>query len=361
MNNDTAHFIEFGPERCWWFNQSRLTLFTTADNGSQVPHLVKRPHWIPVDDLVHLYTLIIRPNGTFETLIDNRSTRNGTFVSDFDPPLFETPTIDDPTDEKPSDWEDRPIVPDPHAVKPDDWDDDAPFWIPDPAKLTPPPGWLVDEEEVVTDPNEKKPASWNEDTMGEWKPRQIANKKCSRATGCGKYKPPQARNKKAHGVWRPKYVPNENYKGEWRPRQIPNPNYKGQSNEFVMPAISGIGFDVWSLPQDFAFTNIAIATDEEAIRKWNNEDFIIRQRRQVRAMKINYQWMEVDLPDDIPEPGIFGRLAYWRRCLWRRWDRVHNKVIVMVVTFTIIAAMMPIMVCCCQMCEPDPFAKMKVD
>jgi calnexin len=267
-------------------------------------------------------------------------------VSDFEPPLFETPTIDDPSDQKPEDWEDEPIVPDPDAVKPADWDDDAPFWIPDPVKLTPPPGWLVNEEEAIPDPTDKKPASWNEETLGEWRPRQIANKKCARAPGCGKYKPPTKRNKAARGVWKPKFIPNPKYKGEWRPRQIPNPNYKGQSNEFVMPPISGIGFDVWSLPQDFAFTNILIATDENAVRTWNNEDFIIRQRRQVRAMKINYQWMEVDLPDDLPEPGIFGKLDYWKRCLWRRWDRVRNKTIVIVVTFTVIAVMMPIVVFC---------------
>jgi hypothetical protein len=71
--------------------------------------------------------------------------------------------------------------------------------------------------------------------------------------------------------------------------------------------------------------------------------------------------MDVDLPDDVPEPGIFNRIDYWGRCIKRRWAKVENKVAVVAITGTVIAVMMPIVVFCCQLCEPDPFAHMKTE
>jgi calnexin len=295
-------------------------------------------------------------------LIDNRSSRNGTFYDDFEPPLFEMPTVDDPTDVKPANWDDRAIVPDPNARKPKDWDDDAPFQIPDPARKTPPPGWLLDEPKTIPDASDKKPANWNDDTMGEWKRRGAPNPKCFRAPGCGPYKAPKIRNLKAHGRWRAPYVPNPNYKGEWRPRQIPNPRYTGKGIDFEAPPITAIGFNVWVEHRDFAFTNILVATDEAAVRTWNAQDFAVRQRRQVRAMKINYDWLRIDLPDDWPEPGFIGLIEFWGRSISRRWKAVRNKPLVLGITTAVISITLPIVVLtwffCCQ---PDPFAHLKVE
>jgi calnexin len=361
LTNDTIPFLEFGPERCGLFNQSRLNVFRTASDGSPVNHSLKNPHWIPIDEVTHLYTLIIRPDGTFETLIDNRSSRNGTWIDDFTPPIFEMPTIDDPSDVKPEDWDDRVLVRDPNARKPADWDDDAPFQIPDPRKRSPPPGWLVDEPKMIPDASTKKPANWNEDTMGEWKPRNVPNPKCYKAAGCGEYKAPTVRNPKAHGKWRPHWVPNALYKGEWKPRQIPNPNYKGEEPKFVIPPIVAIGFSVWTEHRDFAFTNILLATDEREVKKWNGLDFAVRQRRQVRMMRISYDWLRVDLPDDVPEPGIRGRLEYYGRAASGRWGAVKNKPLVFGVIIAVLAIVIPVTILCCYLCEPDPFAHLKTD
>lgn len=361
LNNATARWIEFGPERCNPTNSTRLNIFTTDESGAQVIHHLKRPHWIPIDEISHLYTLIIRPDGTFETLIDNRSTRNGTFTGDFDPPLFEMPTIDDPTDRKPSDWVDDVLIPDPKAVKPSDWDDDAPAMIPDPKKLDPPKGWLLDEPLLIPDPRAKKPDTWDDDKMGTWKPPQMRNPKCHRASGCGPYTPPQVRNPRARGKWRAPYIPNPNYKGEWKPRQIPNPNYKGQAPKFVMPKLTGLGFDVWSAYRDTAFTNILIATNETVVRQWNDLDFVLRQRRQIKAMKINYDWVSIDLPDDAPEPGIAGLASYYVRCTTRYWRGLKHKSIIFAVSVlgTLITILSIFL--CCMACEDDPFSKIKTD
>ena len=361
VNNGTYRWLEFGPETCGRNNRTHLDVFTKRDNGDHVRHSLRRAPWIPVDEISHLYTLVIRPDGTFEALIDNRSMRNGTFVSDFEPPVFELPTIDDPNDKKPDDWVDDVIIPDPNAVKPDDWNDDEPFMIPDPKKLEPPKGWLLDEEPSIVDAKAKKPDTWDSDKMGEWKPPRVPNPKCVRVPGCGPYTPPKIRNPKARGKWRAPYVPNPNYKGEWRPRQIPNPNYKGEQPKFTIPPITGIGFSVWAEYRDIAFTNILIATNESVIRAWNEKDFIIRQRRQVRAMKINYNWINVDLPDDLPDPGLVGHAAYYGRCLGRQWKALKNKPVVFTLTLTGTLLVIAMFFFCWTLCEDDPFTKLKTD
>ncbi|KAK8882132.1 hypothetical protein M9Y10_044772 [Tritrichomonas musculus] len=359
--NSTAHIIEFGPERCGTFNQTRFNIFTTEKNSKgetiQVLHKLKHPHWIPIDEISHLYTLIIKPNNTFEYLIDNRSLRNGTFADDFDPPLFESPFIDDPKDEKPSDWDDRPLIQDPFEKKPDDWDDNAPTKIPDPKRMKPPPGWLFDEPEYVDESNARKPRQWNDNLMGEWKPQKVPNPKCIRAPGCGPYKPPMIRNPKARGKWRPKFISNPYYKGEWKPKKIKNPNYHETQNQpsFIMPPMSGIGFNVWADQREFAFTNILIATNETEVKKWNNEDFNPRQRRQIRAMKINYNWIYTDEPPDRPGPGIFGFISYIGRCIGRFWDRIPNKPVVIAISSSIILITVPLTFIICDVCCYDPF------
>jgi calnexin len=358
LSNDTLPFIEFGPERCRRFNQSRFVIYR-SDEGPPVPHELKRPHYIPPDEIVHLFTLILRPDGTFETLIDNRGTRNGTFAADFTPPLFETATIDDPTDQQPSDWDDRVLIPDLAEPRPKDWDDNAPAQIPDPRRRTPPPNWLPNEPATIPEPNARKPADWDDDKMGEWHPRQVANPKCVKVPGCGEYKVPHIRNPKARGIWRPHLIPNPAYKGEWRPRQIPNPNFHGRPFTFEIPPIVGIGFDVWTSDSDFAFTNIAIGTDEEAIRKWNSEDFAVRQRMQIRKMKIAYSWIQTDLPDDQPEGGLLGYPAYWSRCLQRRWRGVRHKHAVIGISLLILLVLIPVILICWQLCRTEPFEKIK--
>jgi calnexin len=360
LSNDTIPLIEFGPERCGDFNQSRFITYT-FENKLPTPHSVTRPHFIPIDEYVHLYTLIVRPDGTFETLIDNRSTRNGTVSDDFIPPLFENPLIDDPTDHKPPDWVDDVLIPDVTHVKPASWDENEPREIVDPAKATPPPGWLFDEPLVVPDPTDKKPDSWDDEKMGEWIPRPIGNIKCLKARGCGPYKPPMLRNRKYRGIWKQRLIPNPAYKGEWRPRKIPNPNYHGQSYQFVMPPIVGIGFDIWTDQSEFAFTNILIATDEKAIKKWNSEDFSVRQRIQVKGMRINYGWIRTDLPDDLPDPGIIGHVDYYLRRARVRWGKLHNKPIYIAITAVLLVILILIVLLFCYACESDPFSKMKTD
>ena len=76
-----------------------------------------------IDNLSHMYTLIIRPDNTFEYRIDGVQEANGKLEEGWN---FLAPrTIPDPTDKKPADWDDEPAeIPDPSATKPEDWDDE---------------------------------------------------------------------------------------------------------------------------------------------------------------------------------------------------------------------------------------------
>ena len=79
----------------------------------------------------HLFTLVVRPDNTFEVFVDQSSVNSGSLMEDFTPAVNPPKEIDDPSDKKPEDWDEREKIPDPDAEKPDDWDEDAPAKIPD--------------------------------------------------------------------------------------------------------------------------------------------------------------------------------------------------------------------------------------
>jgi len=68
---------------------------------------MKNPPAIKTDKVSHLYTLIVRPDNSFEVLIDNERAVAGNLLEDFQPPVNPPKEIDDPTDHKPSDWVDE--------------------------------------------------------------------------------------------------------------------------------------------------------------------------------------------------------------------------------------------------------------
>lgn len=55
----------------------------------------------------------------------------GSLLTDFTPPVNPPKFIDDLSDIKPADWDEREKIADPDAHKPDDWNEDEPPQIPD--------------------------------------------------------------------------------------------------------------------------------------------------------------------------------------------------------------------------------------
>lgn len=66
-----------------------------------------------------------------ETILQRNKFHTGSLLTDFTPPVNPPQLIDDNTDVKPVDWDEREKIPDPDAKKPDDWNEDEPSQIPD--------------------------------------------------------------------------------------------------------------------------------------------------------------------------------------------------------------------------------------
>ena len=69
------------------------------------------------DEFTHLYTLIVRPDNTYEVKIDNSNAQKGNLEDDWD--FLPPKTIPDPEAKKPEDWDDRPKIDDPEDEKPE--------------------------------------------------------------------------------------------------------------------------------------------------------------------------------------------------------------------------------------------------
>lgn len=185
-------------------------------------HLTSPPR-VKTDKKTHVYTATIKPDNTFEMMVDGKVVEEGSLFEKFTPPINPPKEIPDPNDQKPEDWVDEEMyvfaylkffgvffrMEDPEAVKPDDWEEEAMI---DDSEAIKPEGWLDDAALEIADPEAVKPAEWDEDEDGEWVAPMIKNPLCETAPGCGEWKRPQIRN--------------PNYKGPWKPPIIKNPNYK---------------------------------------------------------------------------------------------------------------------------------------
>ncbi|XP_035217686.1 calnexin-like [Stegodyphus dumicola] len=128
FHDKTPYTLMFGPDKCG--NDHKLHFIfrhRNPKNGSFEEKHWKRATSVPkLDDVFkdkkpHLFTLIINPDNKFEVLMDKQSVHKGNLLDDFNPPVNPEAEIDDPTDIKPTDWDEREKIPDPTATKPDDW------------------------------------------------------------------------------------------------------------------------------------------------------------------------------------------------------------------------------------------------
>src|SRR5215471_14343352 len=136
-----------------------------------------------------LYTLIVKPDQSFQIQINGEAVKNGTLFDDFSPAVNPEKEIDDPKDTKPENWVEEAMIPDPEATKPEDWDEDAPYEIVD-LEATKPEDWLDEEPTSIPDPEAQKPEDWDDEEDGDWVPPTVPNPKCNDVSGCGKWESP---------------------------------------------------------------------------------------------------------------------------------------------------------------------------
>ena len=126
LSDKTPYTIMFGPDRCGATNKVHF-IFRHKNplTGEFEEKQLKSPPSPKNEKVSVLYTLIVRPDNTYEIKIDGQSKKSGSLLTDFDPPVNPSKEIDDPEDFKPSNWVDEAMITDPDAAKPADWDEDA--------------------------------------------------------------------------------------------------------------------------------------------------------------------------------------------------------------------------------------------
>lgn len=220
FNGDSTYNLMFGPDICGSTKKTHL-IFTYKGKN----HLIKKEIKCETDEFTHLYTLIVRPDNTYEVLIDQKQVAKGSLKEDFD--ILPAKEIKDPNAKKPSDWVDEKQIADPEDKKPEGWDDT-------PAE--------------IADPDAKKPDDWDDELDGEWEAPMIDNPE---------YK----------GEWKPKMIPNPAYKGEWIHPLVPNPDYFDDDNIYAYDSNNFVGIEVWQVKAGTIFDNVLITDDVDEANK----------------------------------------------------------------------------------------------
>ncbi|KAK4058363.1 calnexin [Microbotryomycetes sp. JL221] len=277
FSDKTPYTIMFGPDRCGSTNKVHFIFRHTNPLTGEIEekHLVSPPA-PKIEKTTALYTLIVRPDQTYEIKVNNESVKKGSLFEDFAPAVNPPKEIDDPEDTKPADWVDLPKISDPDAVKPEDWDEDAPQLIDDESAVKP-DDWLEDQAATIPDPDAEKPEEWSDEDDGDWIAPMVANPACESASGCGPWTRPQIPNPNYKGKWFAPLIDNPDYKGPWAPRKIANPNYYEDKTPANFNKIGAVGFELWSMTEDILFDNIYIGQSESEAAKLVGQTFSIKK------------------------------------------------------------------------------------
>jgi calnexin len=275
FDNEVPFVIMFGPDRCGATDKVHFILqHKNPVSGKWEEKHLENPPSVPYDQLSHVYTLIVRPDNSFDVQIDGEKKKSGDLLTSMSPPINPPKEIDDPEDSKPGDWINEPKMSDPAATKPEDWDEDEPSYIEDP-KESMPAGWREDLEKRIPDPTSQAPEDWDTDEDGEWEAPEIDNPECK--VGCGKWVHPKIANPKYKGKWHAPQIDNPEYKGVWAPRQIANPNFFEDKTPGILPMMSSLGIDIWTMQGDIIFDNFLLTTDEAKASALASETWKIRR------------------------------------------------------------------------------------
>jgi len=216
FDGDTKYNIMFGPDYCGYAIKKVHVIFNYNDKN----FLIKKEPKPQEDKLSHVYTLVVRPDNTYEVLIDLQSVQTGSLPEDWD--FLGPKVIPDPLASKPKDWVDEPQIDDATDSKPADWD----------------------QPRSITDPEAKKPEGWDDELDGEWEAPQIDNPE---------YK----------GEWKARKVPNPAFKGPWVHPQVPNPDYKEDPNIYAYEDNGAVGIEIWQVEAGLFFDNIFVGDSLE--------------------------------------------------------------------------------------------------
>lgn len=229
FGGDSPYQIMFGPDICGSTRRTHVIFNYPPKNDNL---LIKDDVRTEYDRLTHLYTLVVKPDNSFEVFIDEESVRAGSLEDSWD---FLLPKeIKDPAISKPATWVDAKKIVDPSDVKPAGYDD-IPAEIPDPSAV--------------------KPDDWDDEEDGEWEP-------------------PLIDNPDYNGPWKAKMIDNPEYIGEWVHPMIPNPDYVEDKNLHVRcKECTHIGFELWQVKSGTIFDDIIVTDSLEEAKAYAAETY----------------------------------------------------------------------------------------
>jgi len=225
FSGDSAYDIMFGPDICGTSTRKVHAIFTYKEKNL----LWKKTPSCESDQLSHVYTLVVKPDQTYDVRVDGKSVGSGNMLEDWD--FLPAKMIKDPAASKPKDWIDLEFIDDPKDVKPADWDSVA---------------------KQIPDPDADKPEDWDDEADGAWEPPMIDNPE---------YK----------GEWKAKQMTNPGYKGKWVHPEIPNPDYKEDKQVYLFPHVSYVGFELWQVKAGSIFDNIIVCDSLSEAEEFMNE------------------------------------------------------------------------------------------
>merc|ERR1712212_928363 len=220
MHGESPYTIMFGPDICGPGTKKVHVIFNYKGENK----LIKEDIRCKDDVLSHLYTLIVKPDNTYEVRINNEKVKDGSLEEHWD--FLAPEKVKDGSLEEHWDFLAPKEIKDPEAKKPEDWV----------------------ETEHIPDPEAKKPEDWDEEMDGEWEPPMIDN--------------PEFK-----GAWSPKQIDNPKYKGPWVHPMIANPDYAPDDEIYAFPSISHLGLDLWQVKSGSIFDNFLITDEVEVAEK----------------------------------------------------------------------------------------------
>merc|ERR1711871_1053437 len=203
FEGSSKYNIMFGPDICGSSTKKTHVIFNYKGKNLDKKTEVRAES----DTLSHLYTLIVKPDNTYEVQIDMNKVDSGSLAEGWN--FLEPKQIRDPNEKKPADWVDEAEIDDPNDKKPEGYDKI-------PAK--------------IADPKAKKPDDWDDESDGTWEAPQIDNPA---------------------------------YKGAWEAKLIDNPKYAPDSTIGTYAKFNTVGIDVWQVKSGTIFDDILVTDDVE--------------------------------------------------------------------------------------------------
>lgn len=204
MNGKSQYYIMFGPDICG-FDIKKVHVILYFKNQY---HENKKPIRCKVDGFTHLYTLILRPDLSYEVKVDGQSIESGSIEYDWNLTSLrktEKTSLDS------RDWDQV------EGSKVQDW------------------------EKHFLDAGASKPSDWNSELDGDWL-----------------QKPPYEDGLKAEGI----------DKDVWLHQKMRPAGYLTQYDLSEFENIGAIGLELWQVRSGTIFDNFLITDDEEYAEKF---------------------------------------------------------------------------------------------